>query len=161
MRLCKFLSAGWIVFLLLGAGEARAAVQTVGDPVLGLWFTEGREAAVELYACAQEICGRFHWFKVDDGDLRDDHNRDPGRRIRPLCKMQFIGGFTGEGEGRYGNGWVYDPNDGATYNASMTLVDRDTLDMRGYVLLPFLGQSQTWKRVSKHAAPGTCVAGRS
>jgi len=43
----------------------------------------------------------------------------------------------------YNNGWIYSPRSGSNYTARMTLKDRDTLDLHGYVLVPFLGESQS------------------
>jgi len=65
--------------------------------------------------------------------------------------MQFMGGFTPGKNGRYNNGWIYSPRSGSNYTARMTLKDRDTLDLHGYVLVPFLGESQIWKRAASDA----------
>jgi uncharacterized protein (DUF2147 family) len=60
--------------------------------------------------------------------------------------MQFMGDFTKNTDGRYTDGWIYDPDSGSTYSAQMKIVDRNTLELRGYVLLPLFGASRIWKR---------------
>ena len=115
-------------------------------PLTGLWYTEGKDGGVELYSCGDEICGRFYWFNTNEISSKDEKNPDPEKRDKPLCRMQFMGGFHEDGEGRYADGWIYSPEHGAVFNAEMTLVDEDTLDLHGYVLTPILGESQTWKR---------------
>ena len=47
--------------------------------------------------------------------------------------MQFMGNFTPDNESHYTDGWIYNPHDGGTYSASITLVDRDTMKLRGYL----------------------------
>jgi uncharacterized protein (DUF2147 family) len=118
------------------------------QPLLGIWYTEGHEGAIELYSCDQEICGRFYWIKDESPEniFRDEHNPDPEKRDRPLCQMQFMGGFHLDSDGHYTDGWVYSPKHGQVFNAEITLLDKDTLDVHGYILSPILGESQVWKR---------------
>ena len=128
--------------------DTRAADAAPSDVVLGFWRTENGDGVVELYPCDNQICGRLHWLKDEDiaHPSRDDQNPDPARRRRPLCKLSFMGGFRNAGSGRYESGRVYNPSNGETYSAHMKLIDHDTLDMHGYVLTPFFGDSQIWKR---------------
>jgi len=130
---------------------ARAAATNLAvDPVNGYWQTENGEGTVEIYDCGERVCGRFHWLNKDSLDdvSRDIKNPDPDKRDRPLCKMQFMGGFSQVSPGHYEGGWIYSPRSGSTYSARLTMIDHDTLDLHGYVLTPLLGESQTWKRVS-------------
>lgn len=88
---------------------------------------------------------------MENGDIsRDTNNPDPALRQRPLCHMQFMGGFTPDADrqGHYTDGWIYNPRDGGIYSAEMTLIDHGTLKLRGYLFFPFLGESQIWKRAT-------------
>ena len=124
---------------------AAASSEASGDAIQGIWYTQDRDGGVELYSCDSKICGRLYWLKDDTGS-RDEHNPDPGKRQRPLCQMQLMGDFTKNADGRYTDGWIYDPDSGSTYRAQIKIVDRDTLELRGYVLIPLFGGSQIWKR---------------
>jgi uncharacterized protein (DUF2147 family) len=135
--------------------RANAADNTEAlKAISGLWYTQDRDGIVQLYVCGQKICGRMYWLKDDSPEdvSRDTHNPDINLRKRPLCQMQFMGGFAPDEQGNYNDGWIYSPRHGSTFNAKMKLIDHDTLDLHGYVLLPTLGESQTWKRAGKHAA---------
>lgn len=125
------------------------AAKAAPDPVTGFWYTEAHEGGVELYSCDTKICGRFAWVSRKPGEdiPRDDHNPDTIKRQRPLCHMQFMSGFTPDGHGHYEDGTIYSPRHGHNFNADMTLINNDTLDLHGYVLAPILGESQTWTRV--------------
>ncbi len=102
----------------------------------------------------QSICGSFYWLKDDSPDnvARDTANHDPAKRDKPLCGMQFMDDFTPDHKNFYYDGWIYSPHNGATYNAQMTLVNHDTLDLHGYVIVPTFGESQTWTRVKSKAS---------
>jgi uncharacterized protein (DUF2147 family) len=143
-----------LLLALLAANGAIAAAH-VRDPIAGLWRTEGGKGIVELYSCGAHICGRFWWVDDSPGDVsRDTKNRDPAKRERPLCRAQFMGGFTPDPDkpGHYAGGWIYSPRSGATYSAEMTLIDHNTLDLHGYVITPLLGESQIWKRTKPVSA---------
>ena len=60
--------------------------------------------------------------------------------------LQLIEGFTVRGPTAWAGGTIYDPQSGNTYSSTMELQDENTLVVRGYVLLPIFGRSQTWIR---------------
>jgi uncharacterized protein (DUF2147 family) len=126
-----------------------APALAVPDPITGLWYTEDHEGGVELYACGEEICGSFYWLKdnIVNGDLsRDIRNFDPSKRQRPLCHTQFMWGFKPDHEGFYSDGTIYSPLHGTNFSATMTLTDPNTLELHGYLLFSFFGESRTWRR---------------
>jgi uncharacterized protein (DUF2147 family) len=46
------------------------------------------------------------------------------------------------------SGKILDPDDGNVYSCELTLHDGgNTLEVRGYVGIPWIGRSQTWIRV--------------
>jgi uncharacterized protein (DUF2147 family) len=59
----------------------------------------------------------------------------------------------------YKDGTILDPRDGSVYHAQMELsADGKELGVRGYVLMPMLGQTQTWKRLPDDAIPPADLA---
>lgn len=138
-----------LVIVFLGASlEEGCASPMPKDPIEGLWYTEGREGGVELYRCADKICGRFAWVDQKPGEdiARDDKNPDASKRKRPLCHMEFMTGFVPDGQTHYNDGAIYSPRHGQIFNAEITQTGADTLDLHGYILTPILGESQTWTR---------------
>lgn len=144
----KILGIGLLLIMVSGS---NAYAQTERDPIAGLWYTQDKDGGIEIYSCDKKICGRFYWLKdqSDNGDISYDvKNPDPSKRARPLCGLTFMTGFTPDGKGNYNDGLIYSPRHGADFNAEMQLIDSDTLNLHGYMMFSFLGESQTWKRTT-------------
>ena len=131
-------------------GAAAVALQGNGN-ITGLWSTGRQGGRVELYRCGAAICR-----KVNDAaplranpDQRDVKNPDPALRSRKIIGLEFVHGFkpSDTEPGTYEGGKIYNAEDGETYSARIKLENPDKLVLRGYVLMPMLGKSQTWTRV--------------
>ena len=83
-----------------------------------------------------------------DGDppRLDEFNPDPALRERPLLGIIILHGFDYAGDDVWKGGTIYDPNTGNTYKSKMTLVDKNTLKVRGFIGLSVFGRSDTWTR---------------
>lgn len=150
----KVISCLLIVFLCAFATNVVAQSQpalpaSIDSALTGYWETKDKDGIIEIYACEQgHLCGRFYWLKDDSAahPSRDDRNPDPEKRTRPLCGLTFMGGFTDEGDGKAVGGWIYSIRHGATFSAELSLIDRNTLELRGYMFMSWLGGSVIWTR---------------
>lgn len=61
--------------------------------------------------------------------------------------MPLMYNFKYEGGNVWGDGKIYNPEDGKEYNCKMTLKDPNTLEVRGYVGISLFGKNQTWTRI--------------
>jgi uncharacterized protein (DUF2147 family) len=67
--------------------------------------------------------------------------------------LTFIKGMRRNGRA-YEGGSILDPRSGATYSARMELSpDGEQLEVRGYLGIPILGQSEMWKRIPDNLLP--------
>jgi uncharacterized protein (DUF2147 family) len=124
---------------------------------LGEWTTEGGKARVRLAPCsgnAQRLCGVITWSYrppgAKAGRLRDIHNLDPALRSRPIVGLPLLQDFAPAGPDSWGDGEIYDPESGKTYNSKMRLKDADRLEVSGCVL--FFCRRQTWTRYAEGEA---------
>ncbi len=156
MRSASLFALAWLGYAapIVAAAADAPMKSSVADAVLGDWLTEDKDGIVRLYRCGEAVCGKLFWIKPSDkpGAALDDKNPDPKLRNRPLCGMEFMGGFAPQSDGSYSSGWIYSPRHGANFNATIAAGEDDTLDLRGYFLVPLLGETQTWTRV-KDAQP--------
>ncbi|MGF1462857.1 MAG: DUF2147 domain-containing protein [Maricaulaceae bacterium] len=137
--------------LLLAATAANA--ESVHDPVLGYWLTEEQGVVVEFYECDDEaLCGRIAWLKYpydeDTGRLkRDALNPEPALRDRPWCGITVLDSIDHRKNVKWGDGVVYNPEDGNNYGFKMKLLDDRLLRVRAFVAIGLLGRSETWTRL--------------
>ena len=152
--------------LTLAALAALFAIPTqaqTGADVYGKWQTESTNAHTELYRCADPargvVCGKVVWLRnatnpdqtpaASTAEVSDVKNPDASLRSRKLIGLEFLYGFkpSADEPGTYEGGKIYNAEDGETYSARIKLENPDKLVLRGYVLMPMLGKSQTWTRV--------------
>lgn len=115
--------------------------------ILGLWSTSSGGGRVEIYRCANALCGRL----VDADVLRsnpgatDRNNRDSNLRTRRLKGLVVLQGFTG-GPTAWSGGPLYDPQSGdGARSGTLKLRPDGVLEVAGCVL--FVCRTKQWRRV--------------
>ncbi|MDR3507308.1 MAG: DUF2147 domain-containing protein [Caulobacteraceae bacterium] len=116
---------------------------------MGLWKTpEAGGSFVRIETCGDALCGRV----VTSARLRahpdqkDERNRDATQRDRPVKDLLILK-VKAIGPNRWGDGWVYNPNDGGTYKGVMELRNASELHLTGCIVAPFC-KTQTWERAA-------------
>lgn len=146
---------GVLTIAVLWVSSTVAAV--AGEaPLFGFWLTENADAIVRIQPCAPDhaprACGRIVWLSMPLDALgrvkTDFRNPDPERHDDPLCSVELIRAFELQDDGAWTGGKIYNPRDGQSYPAEMALDENGALRLRGYLLLPVFGMSQTWTRVA-------------
>jgi len=120
--------------LALGAG--RSAV-----PIEGPWLTEDSGGVIDIEPCGSLYCGRIVGLAAASSG--DPLPRDVNGNSR--CGLEIIHGLAETGPGEW-TGKIVNPDDGQTYSTRLSVDDRGRLRLRGYVLVPLLGQTQIWTR---------------
>lgn len=131
-----------IILAVLAAGAAPSA-----DTVLGRWQTGTRHGVVEITRCGESICGVL--INSDgiraDPQIRDEKNKNAALRGRQLRGLQILENFRWRSNA-WSGGTIYNAEDGGTYDATVTLADKDHLRLKGCIVWP-LCKTQTWVRV--------------
>jgi len=124
------------------AGQALAA-----DPA-GQWRTEDGRAVIEIKPCDQGLCGRI----VGQSEPLDDKGQ-PKRDVHGNldCGLQILHLKADDKPGVW-SGVITDPGNGTDWQCEVSLNADGTLHLRGYVLLPLLGKTQTWTAFKGHLA---------
>ena len=116
----------------------------------GVWLKEDGDGWIELTIVSGELTGSIAGSPQDPDNRNpprlDGQNPDPALRSRPLLGLTILAGFRHEADGRWVGGQIYDPNSGKTYRGTITVLDDNTLDLRGYVGIPLIGRTETWRR---------------
>jgi uncharacterized protein (DUF2147 family) len=142
-----------LLALLLTATAGFAA----GDDILGVWYNQEKDAKIQIFQCGQKYCGKIVWLKQPTyppgskegtpGAPKVDHNNpNPALRNRPVMGLQVLRDMQFAGDSQWKGGQVYDPKNGKTYSAKMTLVSPSRLDLRGFVGISLFGRTAKWTR---------------
>ena len=116
---------------------------------LGNWLVEEKTAQVRLVDCASVLWGVFSWEKNPG---MDTNNPDPALRNKPLLGSALLRGLKPNARGTEWQGKVYNPEDGKLYDATVSLADDNTLELKG-CLISFLCKTVPWTRVSEAPTP--------
>jgi uncharacterized protein (DUF2147 family) len=141
-----FLFIGLVCFLFGNAQKNQ-------DDITGIWLTGGKEPAkIQIYkATDNKFYGKIIWLKnpvEKDGTPRvDANNPDKTKRKNPVNGLQILKGFKFDGDDEWKGGDIYDPESGKTYSSYITLKDKNTLKVRGYVGISLFGRTEIWTRV--------------
>ena len=119
-----------------------------GDEVFGTWLTGDGDGWVTVSPNGTGLSGIVAGSPNDDPNRStvDEKNPDPQLRSRKLLGLELFSGFEFDGDDRWINGRIYDPNSGKTYRCIITIKDRDTLRVRGYIGISLIGRTETWTR---------------
>ena len=130
-----------LVALLTGAAPA-------GSGIVGLWKTPvDGGSTIRIEPCGEAVCGRAVGSPRLKAfpDQKDVRNRDPALRGRPIAGLLTLK-LRPIGPNRWGDGWVYNPEDGRTYKGSVELTGDGRLRVQGCIVAP-LCKTQTWTRI--------------
>ncbi len=134
-----------IIFLPLGA-----LADIAPEFVEGVWLSADGTGWINIELGDQGLLGSIAGSPDESGDRQpsdtDVLNPDPALRDRLLLGLTIMDGFSYAGEGKWKNGRIYDPNSGKTYKCKVTLVNENTLQLRGYIGFSLLGRTETWTR---------------
>jgi uncharacterized protein (DUF2147 family) len=78
----------------------------------------------------------------------DKLNPEKSKRNVPLQDFVFLKGFEEDGKNEWDDGTIYDPQSGKTYSATMELVNKDKLNLRGYIGISLIGRTSIFTRAT-------------
>jgi uncharacterized protein (DUF2147 family) len=172
------LSASLAALALVLTGHASATAQQPGGnsavppppaalpappqgPV-GVWIDHTGRGAIEIQPCGQGLCGRIVWMQqpLDEKGqpLKDALNENRRLRDRPICGLQIIGDLKQMRDGSWDRGWIYDPEQGESFDVELRLRAPDTLQVTGYKGLKFLSETFHWRRAAQFPQPACPAA---
>jgi uncharacterized protein (DUF2147 family) len=118
------------------------------DKLEGNWLTQGGDGVIAIKRCPEGLCGRIAGFARPVGPGSGAPTDFQGR---PMCGSRILVAVPGEA-GTW-DGHITDPETGKAWTCSITLDASGRLHLRGYVLLPELGQTQIWTRTTTTPRP--------
>ena len=132
-----------VAILVLGASTFASFA---ADPI-GVWNTD--QGTIRVSDCGGALCATIASIKqpTDPQTGRpktDSQNPDASKRSRPLVGVQVFSGMRPQGPNQWAGGQLYNPEDGRTYDASISLEGANVLKVQGCVMV--ICKTRTWTR---------------
>jgi hypothetical protein len=109
------------------------------------------KALSKIYKNGEKYQGKIVWLKEpvdpETGKPKLDKNHpDDSLHTRPVIGLVNTWGFDYTGNNQWGNGKIYDPKNGNTYECTIKMKNNNTLEVRGYIGISLIGRTDTWTR---------------
>lgn len=137
---------------LIPTGLAQAAS---ANPT-GIWrkAKQGeRPGKMEVFRCGagkKLLCAKIVWLQQPNDSkgkpLHDIRNSNTSMRARPILGLPIINGMQPVSANQW-KGSIYNPEDGNTYSATLTLVSRNQIHLKGCKAWLLCGE-RTWLRTT-------------
>jgi uncharacterized protein (DUF2147 family) len=130
-----------------------SAYSQAGDIAEGRWVTIDDEDGSQASVVEIKI--------ADNGELQGTivellRDKDKGKNCeecpdefhnKPVEGLTFMWGLEKEGEGEWRSGRILDPKSGSIYKSKLDVAeDGQSLEVRGYIGVSWIGRSQEWLR---------------
>lgn len=123
--------------------------------LLGLWLSENKKQKVRVSynPKTKHYTGKIEYMYEDDQaagrKLLDSKNPNETLRNRRVTGINFLHDFQHETGSKF-RGYIYDPISGKDYRCLLTIrPDKKTAEIRGYILIPWIGRTEIATKVSE------------
>ena len=136
---------------IIAVTNAWSQVQPA-DAILGKWLNEDQDAHIQVYKENGRYYGKIIWLKEPIDEVTgkpklDDENDDEVLQSRPVLGLIILKDFIYDGDGEWEDGTIYDPKNGKTYDCYIHFGENNSLKIRGYVGISWIGRNTYWTRV--------------
>jgi uncharacterized protein (DUF2147 family) len=145
-----------IAAVLASGGQSQAST---ADPT-GYWMKPDseRNAKIQVTRCGKggaQLCSSIVWLENPNDNrgrpLHDIRNENPSMRDRPIQGLPLFQGMTRTGPATW-TGKIYNPEDGNTYSATLTMVSQKQIVLKGCKAWLLCGE-KIWLRTSPPPQP--------
>jgi uncharacterized protein (DUF2147 family) len=125
------------------------------NPYAGFWLDHTGDGIVEILPCSADtpnrLCGRIVWLREPNDPkgkpLVDGFNEDASQRNRPICGLPILGNLVATNDGKFDDGWIYDPRQGKAFSVELSLLAGERMQVMGYKGVKLLNRKFVWTRV--------------
>ncbi len=134
----------FVLFMSFAASAQNA------DAITGVWWNAEKTAKVQVYEQDGKYFGKIIELVEPNENGKpkmDKENPNNKLKSRPLKGLVILTALEYDEDNEYEDGEIYDPKSGKTYSCNAKLVNKDQLDLRGYIGFSLIGRTSTWTRV--------------
>jgi uncharacterized protein (DUF2147 family) len=136
------------ILLLSSLFTISVTAQKRADDIIGTWIVGENKAKIQVYRSGAKYFGKIIWLKEPTKDGRakvDAKNPDPKKRNTPVIGLVVLRDFVFD-DGEWTSGDIYDPSSGNEYSCKITMPNKNTMKVRGYIGISLFGRTEVWKR---------------
>ena len=147
----KKLALAFVAIIIAGF---QLSAQNDADAILGVWLNGEGTGHIKIEKIGTKYYGKIVWLKEpidkETGKPKvDKKNPNAAMRNTPILGYRVLRDFVYEGDKKWKEGLIYDPKKGEDYKCNITMINTNTLDVRGFIGISLIGRTDTWKRVDK------------
>lgn len=123
---------------------------TQENDIIGEWLTQKKDGKINIYKKGDKYYGNISWLKEpnekDGTPKKDTKNPNKSLRDQTILGLELLRNFKYVGNNIWEDGKIYDPESGSDYSCVMTLKDKNTLEVRGYIGFSWIGRTEVWTK---------------
>ncbi len=119
------------------------------EEIVGIWFTDDKASKIQIFKHDNRFYGKIIWLKsplINGKAILDVKNPDEKLRYRAILGLSIFNHFVFEGNNNWTKGEIYDVRTGRTVSGKLSLKNKNTLDVRGFLGSPIFGKTVTLTR---------------
>ena len=141
----------FFAFLLLFLSISKVSLANNPDAIIGLWKTGEGNGLIQIYKQGDKYFGKIAVMKEPNDPKTgkpklDAKNDNKQLQSRPLLGLINLRDFKFVKQNSWKDGNIYDPKTGNDYSCKITMIDNNTIEVRGYMGISLIGRTDTWKR---------------
>ncbi|HKR04032.1 MAG TPA: DUF2147 domain-containing protein [Bacteroidia bacterium] len=130
--------------------NAYAQKGNSADALTGTWLVQDGTAKVKIEKAGDAYAGKIVWLKepadANGKPKLDVKNPAASLQGRPVLGLPLLKDFVYDEDNLWTDGTIYDPDGGKTYSCKITMLNNQSIEVRGYVGISLFGRTETWKR---------------
>lgn len=121
------------------------ASQNKANDILGYYMSPSGKSILKIYENNGKYYGKPVWMK--EPEMLDSKNPDISKRNQKVFGSNAIRDFVFDGKDTWAKGYIYDPNNGKTYDCKITRDEKGNLNVRGYIGISLIGRTEYFVKV--------------
>lgn len=140
----------YAAFICMLLNNAYAQKNNSADALAGTWLVQDGTAKIKIEQSGAKYFGKIVWLDPPNDKsgkpLLDKKNPDKALQSRTQLGLPLLKDFVYDGDNLWSAGTIYDPESGKTYSCKITMINSQSIEVRGYVGISLFGRTETWKR---------------
>ncbi len=126
--------------------------QSNPDKITGTYLSPDGKSKMEFYKSSNLYFSKIIWLKEPNNPKTnkpetDTENPDVSKRNQPILGLVITKNLKFDGKNGWGNGTIYDPNTGKTWDVEASL-NGNKLKLKGYWKFSFIGKTEIWTKIN-------------